>query len=215
MKKGKFPQRDVNGDGKLSPKENGDEASKIGNDENLPARSGDSPRRSQEPREAARKRERPQARKGKNKPDLDLSALSEGKVGLVTNRPNAAPGYTLFAPKHRTMTYLLDNQGQVVHEWSKSTYEPGQTVYLLENGNLLRCCFTHARGFTRGGEGGRLEEYDWEDNLVWEFDYASDEHMLHHDIAVMPNGNILALAVERKSKEECINTGFDPPHASR
>jgi hypothetical protein len=108
------------------------------------------------------------------------------------------------------MTYLIDNQGAVVHEWKKSQYEPGQTVYLLENGHLLRCCFTHARGFTRGGEGGRLEEYDWDDNLVWEFDYASDVHMLHHDIAVLPNGNILALAVERRSLNDCVAAGFEP-----
>ncbi|HOD49241.1 MAG TPA: SUMF1/EgtB/PvdO family nonheme iron enzyme [Candidatus Hydrogenedentes bacterium] len=141
---------------------------------------------------------------------LDITTLSEGKLGLVADTPKASPGYTLFAPKHRTMTYLINNEGHVVHEWTKSQFEPGQTVYLLENGHLLRCCFTHAQGFTRGGEGGRLEEYDWDDNLVWEFDYASDEHMLHHDVAVMPNGNVLALAVERKTLEDCVAAGFDP-----
>jgi len=107
------------------------------------------------------------------------------------------------------MTYLINNEGQAVHQWTKSQFEPGQTVHLLENGHLLRCCFTHARGMTQGGEGGRLEEYDWDDNLVWEFDYATDRHMLHHDIAVLPNGNILALAVERKTMEECVAAGFD------
>ncbi len=130
-------------------------------------------------------------------------------VGLFLNSPKAFDGYTLFAPKHNTMTYLINNEGQVVHEWTKSQYEPGQTVYLLENGHLLRCCFTHARDFTRGGEGGRLEEYDWDDNLVWEFDYATDAHMLHHDIRPLLNGNILALAVEKKTVDECIAAGFD------
>lgn len=138
----------------------------------------------------------------------DITVMSEGKLGLVKRTGSESPGYTLFAPKHRTMTYLLDNQGRAVHEWSRSTYEPGQTVDLLPNGNLLRCCFTHAQGFTRGGEGGRLEEYDWDDNLVWEFDYANSEHMLHHDITIMPNGHILALAVEYKSLETCLSAGF-------
>ena len=154
--------------------------------------------------------EQPDQRGPKEKVSLDIATISEGKLGLVTNTAKAAPGYTLFAPKHRTMTYLINNDGQVVHQWTKCQYEPGQTVYLLENGHLLRCCFTHAQGFTRGGEGGRLEEYDWDDNLVWEFDYASDQHMLHHDIAVMPNGHILALAVERRTLDQCINAGFDP-----
>lgn len=139
----------------------------------------------------------------------DIAEISEGKLGLVRRTGSEADGYTLFAPKHRTMTYLLDNQGNAVHEWSQSTFEPGQTVDLLPNGNLLRCCFTHARGFTQGGEGGRLEEYGWDDNLVWEFDYASNEHMLHHDIALLPDGHILALAVEYKSLQECLAAGFD------
>ncbi len=139
-----------------------------------------------------------------------LKAANPGQtVGLFLNTPKACSGYTLFAPKHRTMTYLINNEGQVVHQWTKCAYEPGQTVKLLENGHLLRCCFTHARGFTQGGEGGRLEEYDWDDNLVWEFDYATDKHMLHHDIAVLPNGNILALAVERRTVDECVAAGFD------
>lgn len=139
-----------------------------------------------------------------------LAGASPGQtVGLLLNTPKACDGYTLFAPKHGTMTYLINNEGQVVHQWTKSRYEPGQTVHLLENGHLLRCCFTHARGFTRGGEGGRLEEYDWDDNLLWEFDYATDRHVLHHDIAVLPSGNILALAVERKTMEECVAAGFD------
>jgi hypothetical protein len=139
-----------------------------------------------------------------------LAGAAPGQtVGLLLNMPKACNGYTLFAPKHRTMTYLINNEGQMVHQWTKSTYEPGQTVHLLENGHLLRCCFTHARGMTQGGEGGRLEEYDWDDNLAWEFDYATDRHMLHHDIAVLPNGNILALAVERKTMEECAAAGFD------
>jgi hypothetical protein len=130
-------------------------------------------------------------------------------VGLFKNTPKACPGYTLFAPKHHTLIYLMDNAGQAVHQW-KSQYEPGQSVYLLENGHLLHCCFTHNRGFTRGGEGGRLEEFDWEGNLVWEFEYSSDQYLSHHDVKPLPNGNVLVLAVEKKSKEECLAAGFDP-----
>ena len=130
-------------------------------------------------------------------------------VGLFRNDPAAFQGYTLFAPKHNTVTYLIDNEGRAVHSW-KSDYEPGQSVYLLPNGHLLHCCFTKNKGFTRGGEGGRLEEFDWDGNLVWEFEYSSDKYLMHHDIAPMPNGNVLALAVERKTYEECVAAGFDP-----
>jgi formylglycine-generating enzyme required for sulfatase activity len=130
-------------------------------------------------------------------------------VGLFKNSSQACPGYTLFAPKHNNVVYLIDNAGRVVQQW-KSAYEPGQSVYLKPNGNLLHCCFTKNRGFTSGGEGGRVEEFDWAGNLVWEFEYSSDEHLSHHDIAPLPNGNILMLAVEKKSYEECLAAGFNP-----
>ena len=128
-------------------------------------------------------------------------------IGLFLNLPKAAAGYTLLAPKHNTTTYLLDNQGRAVHEW-KSEYEPGQSVYLKPNGNLLRTCMTKNRSFTGGGEGGRIEEYDWNGKLVWEFTYSNDKYQQHHDIAPMPNGNILMLVVEKKSLKEAIAAGF-------
>ena len=130
-------------------------------------------------------------------------------MGLFKNDPKACPGYTLFAPKHHTLIYLMDNQGRAVHTW-KSQYEPGQSVYLLENGHLLHCCFTKNRGFTSGGEGGRLEEFDWDGNLVWEFEYSSNQHLSHHDVKPLPNGNVLVLAVEKKTYDDCLAAGFNP-----
>jgi hypothetical protein len=83
-------------------------------------------------------------------------------------------------------------------------------VYLLENGHLLRSCFVKNAQTTGGGEGGRIEEYDWDDNLVWEFDYSTDQYISHHDIEPLSNGNILVLAVEKKSYNEVIAAGFNP-----
>jgi len=135
-------------------------------------------------------------------------------VGLMLNTAKACPGYTLFAPKHNTTIYLIDNDGRVVHRW-KSEYEPGQSVYLLPNGHLLHCCFTHAQGFTRGGEGGRLEEFDWEGNLVWAFDFATDRYLSHHDWVRIFNKKInafttLYIANRSVSREQAIAAGCDP-----
>ena len=102
-----------------------------------------------------------------------------------------------MAPKHNTVTYLIDNQGRIVHQW-KSQYEPGQSAYLLPNGHLLRAAMLKVRGGTAGGEGGRIEEYDWNGKLVWEFEQATLDAQLHHDIKPMANGHVLALMVERK-----------------
>jgi len=128
---------------------------------------------------------------------------------FINDTANVYDGYTLFAPKLNTMTYLINNEGQVVHQWNTSQYAPGQSVFLLENGNLLRTCMTQGNLGTGGGEGGRIEEYDWNDNLVWSMNYSTSTYMQHHDIRKLPNGNIIMLVVEKKTAAECVQAGFD------
>jgi formylglycine-generating enzyme required for sulfatase activity len=131
-------------------------------------------------------------------------------VGLFVNDSRAWEGYTLFAPKHYTSTYLINNEGLLVHAWTGSQNEPGQSAYLLENGHLLRAAMSKGPLSTGGGEGGRVEEYDWEGNLVWELDYSTATEMQHHDIHILPNGNLLMLVVEKRTYAEAIAAGFDP-----
>ena len=128
---------------------------------------------------------------------------------FINDSTQVFDGYTLFAPKHATMTYLIDNKGRKIHEWSHSTYPPGQSVYLLPNGHLLRSCMTQSQLGTGGGEGGRIEEYTWDDSLVWYMNYSTPNYMQHHDIKKLPNGNIIMLVVEKKTMSEIIAAGFD------
>ena len=60
-----------------------------------------------------------------------------------------------------------------------------------------------------GGEGGRIEEYNWNDSLVWSMDYSTSTYMQHHDIKKLPNGNIIMLVVEKKVMSDIIAAGFD------
>ena len=73
----------------------------------------------------------------------------------------------------------------------------------------MRTCFVKG-ALTGGGEGGRIEEYDWDGNLVWAFDYSTADYMSHHDIEPLPNGNILMLVVEKKTYAEVLAAGFNP-----
>jgi hypothetical protein len=132
-------------------------------------------------------------------------------VGLFLNDTSKVfKGYTLFSPKHYPYTYLIDNEGRIINQWTKSIYEPGQSVYLLENGNLMRTCMVKGQMNTGGGEGGRIEEYDWNGNLVWELDFSTSTYMQHHDIRPLPNGNIIMLVVEKKTYAEVLQAGFNP-----
>jgi hypothetical protein len=134
--------------------------------------------------------------------------------GLRGKKEGALPGYTLIAPLASKTIRLVDLDGRVVHEW-KSGFEPGCEIF-LENGNLLRCGqLPGPTRFNAGGHCGRLEELDWEGNVVWSWSWADDERMQHHDLEVTPDGTILFIAYELKSRADCIAAGRHPSGASK
>lgn len=143
---------------------------------------------------------------------LSLKQVQPQKTGLIFKRDGAFEGYALFTPITSTETFLINMEGRIVNVW-KSDYEPGQAVYLLQSGHLLRTAFVGPDAnhtFHGGGAGGRIQEFSWNGKLIWDFEYNSDQHLLHHDIERLPNGNILMIAWEKKSRKEAINTGRNP-----
>ena len=119
-------------------------------------------------------------------------------------------GYTLFGPEYSTYTYLINMDGKIVYTW-KSDYIQGLSTDLLENGDLLRLDeFGGDIPFAGGGRAGRVEKFDKDSNLIWEFEYANNEHCSHHDIEPLSNGNILLIAWEYKTREESIAAGRNP-----
>ncbi len=132
-------------------------------------------------------------------------------MGLIFRDSTADfPGYTLFAPMSYNVAYLIDNNGMMVHSWT-GTYWPGLSVYLCPNGLLLRTCQVgNGVFFGGGGSGGRVELVDWDGAVVWAFDYSTSTYCQHHDAIMLPNGNILMIAWELKSREEAIAAGRNP-----
>jgi NADH:ubiquinone oxidoreductase subunit len=133
----------------------------------------------------------------------------EDARGLLINTDQAAPGYTLFSPGSSGNTYLIDLEGTVVHSW-ESEYAPGESEYLLENGNLLRTAQEPETLFKSGGTGGHLQEFSWSGELLWQWTHATEDYWLHHDVEKLPNGNILAIAWEKKSHQEASAAGRRP-----
>jgi hypothetical protein len=137
----------------------------------------------------------------------ELSADST-TIGLLQNDTNASLGYNLFESNRARFVYLVDNKGRYIHSWY-SSYPPGQSNYLLEDGSLLHSARVGNDHFTQGGNGGRVERYDWNGNRVWAYDYSNDLHCQHHDIEPLPNGNVLLVAWELKTRAEAIAAGRD------
>jgi hypothetical protein len=133
-----------------------------------------------------------------------------GELRGSQNKAGPFDGYTLFAPAQSTTTYLINISGEAVHTWN-SAYNPRLSVYLLETGHLLRTAKMSVNPtFDAGGAGGGVEEIDWDGNVVWDFEYSTDQYCLHHDIEGLPNGNVLMVAWEYKTAAEAIAAGRDP-----
>lgn len=140
-----------------------------------------------------------------------INAFAQQQSGLLRHdEARAFAGYTLLEPLRSTDAHLIDMKGRVVHTW-KDNATPAHAVYLLENGNLLKTFSPRsAYGFGMGGAGGGLKLLDWNGNLLWEFNYASRNVRAHHDAQPLPNGNILLIAWERKTRAEAIAAGRNP-----
>jgi Spy/CpxP family protein refolding chaperone len=143
--------------------------------------------------------------------DKPKEPLEKGKAktGLILHEAAACKGYTLIAPAFSTNTYLVDMEGRVVRTW-KSDCLPGQSAYLLENGNLLRTGQVRKPAFFGGGAGGRIQEFTWDGKLVWDYTCASDMQLQHHDACKLPNGNVLINLWEKKTTKEAIAAGRRP-----
>jgi hypothetical protein len=137
-------------------------------------------------------------------PLLTLNAQSQ-TVGLFQYDSTSFAGYTLFSPMGSQVTYLMDNYGRLVHNW-ESDYIPNLSVYLLENGNLLRS----SKSQDSVSMGGGAQILDWDGTVLWEFPFFGPDHVQHHDIESLPNGNVLLLVREDKTNAEAVAMGRNP-----
>ncbi len=51
------------------------------------------------------------------------------------------------------------------------------------------------------------ELFDWDGNLIWEYNYSTPTKTQHHDVCPMPNGNILMLAITVINETEAVQMG--------
>jgi hypothetical protein len=133
-------------------------------------------------------------------------ALSGSNSASQQSLTTLLDGQILFAPMDSWTTYLINNEGEVIHTW-ESTYFPGESAYLLEDGSLLR---TIKLSFAYGGDGGGIQKFNWAGSLLWNYQYYTDDYLSHHDICPLKNGNVLMIAWEFKTIDMAIAAGRDP-----
>jgi len=127
-------------------------------------------------------------------------------------------GYVLYTPQggggaggggnSSSTSYLKDTSGSTYNSWSHSSGaasmpylfqgdEPG-----FENTLLYYPCKTNSPTMESGGVGGKVEIYNWEGDLLWSHEVSNQTYQHHHDIDVLPNGNIILVAWERKYQSD-------------
>ncbi|MAI24060.1 MAG: hypothetical protein CL828_08380 [Crocinitomicaceae bacterium] len=140
-------------------------------------------------------------------------AFGQPTIGTLIMEPGANQDYVLFSPSGSETTYLIDKCGRHIHNW-ETEGRPGLMAYFMENGDLVRTRRHQTGQFLGGGIGGILERFNWEGDLLWTDTLATFSQHQHHDIAIMPNGNILAILWEKWSAEDAIERGQLPELAS-
>lgn len=142
---------------------------------------------------------------------------SQNTVGLLDYQPALIyEGYNLFYPLNQPNVYLLNNCGEIVHDWTDSDdVRPANTAYLLDDGRLVVCkrpTINNNPSIGGGGLGATVEIRSWDNTLEWSYTLNNDSLRLHHDIAISERDGamtIMMIAWESISIEEVADEGRD------
>jgi hypothetical protein len=109
-------------------------------------------------------------------------------------------GHFLYSPIYGTTTYLINETGVVNHTWP-SAYTPNIDSYMLTNGTIL-----YAIAYGNGG----FQKIAWDGTIQWEYHYTRDGSYASHDVVPLPNGDVIMIMQEVKSRAQAIQAGRNP-----
>jgi hypothetical protein len=138
---------------------------------------------------------------------VNITADSQKTPKLTTGPQAIITGDILYSPINSATTYLIDRNGTLKHSWS-SDYLPGESVLWIGDGTIMRAIKTDVVGY--GGSGGGVQQVQWDGTLIWDYRYNTDGNLSHHDIELLPNGHVLLIAWEQKTRDEAIAAGRNP-----
>ena len=137
---------------------------------------------------------------------LFFSALLFLLFAGSANAQTPFPGRTLVSASAELETHLVEQDGTIVQTWH-GAQRPRTAAYLLDDGSILRPCKDVNGSFVAITAGGRLQRISTDDVVVWDILISGPDHMQHHDIQPMPNGNVLAIVWQRKTAAEAAAMG--------
>ena len=111
--------------------------------------------------------------------------------------------------KNASLTSLLvDKQGNTLYEWNFET-NLGNDFELLPDGKSIGMFKRSDPSFSFGGYGGIVKIFDEAGTESWSYDYVNGNDIGHHDVEMLPNGNVIFLVWEEIDAAEVQAAGVD------
>jgi hypothetical protein len=115
--------------------------------------------------------------------------------------------YLFLIENGGTSSYLINKKGEKLWTWNFED-NLGNDVELLDNGELLGIFKDVDRPFTIGGGSGIVKLFNNDGSLKWQYKIADDNFLAHHDVEMLPSGNILVMVWERITVEQAQQAGI-------
>lgn len=103
---------------------------------------------------------------------------------------------------------LINKVGDTLKNWDFG-YELGNDAKILPNTNIIGMFRADSPTFSFGGYGGVVRLFDFEGNELWNYEYANEDHLSHHDVLHLDNGNVMFQAWERVPPSEASALGIN------
>jgi hypothetical protein len=117
---------------------------------------------------------------------------------------------TLAVVNGSNNAFLVDKTGEKLHEFNFPS-NLGNDLEILPNGKLLGIFKAENPSIIFGGYAGIVRIMDLEGNIEWEYSLSTADFILHHDVEMLPNGNILVLVWERIDETIAESQGSTSP----
>ncbi len=108
-------------------------------------------------------------------------------------------------------SFLVDKRGNIIFEWVFDD-RLGNDLELLPDGSLLGMFKAENPDFSFGGFGGIIKIIGVDGSVDWEFPYHSSSYIAHHDVEILPNGNVLFMVWDKIEASVAQANGVDVNH---
>lgn len=127
---------------------------------------------------------------------------------LVYNSEKIHDHISLLVKSGSTTSLLVDKSGNTVYEWNFDT-KLGNDFELLPDGKSIGMFKRSEPVVSFGGYGGIVKIFDETGTETWSYDYVNGNDIGHHDVEMLPNGNVIFLVWEEIDATEAQAAGVN------